>query len=114
MRQLRRPRGAGRRRPIAAGRLDPEKIDEKRFARHLYLPDLPDADLVWRTSGEQRLSNFMLWQAAYSEMVFTDVLWPDVDRRALWRAIEIYAERDRRFGGALPNPELPDPELPDS
>ena len=47
-------------------------------------------------------------------MVFTDVLWPDVDRRALWRAIEIYAERDRRFGGALPNPELPDPELPDS
>ena len=60
---------------------------------------------MWRTSGEQRLSNFMLWQAAYSEMVFTDVLWPDVDRRALWRAIEIYAERDRRFGGALPNPE---------
>jgi undecaprenyl diphosphate synthase len=91
--------------------LDPEKIDEKRLARHLYLPDLPDADLVWRTSGEQRLSNFMLWQAAYSEMVFTDVLWPDVDRRALWRAIEIYAERDRRFGGALPNP-LPNPEPP--
>ena len=98
-------------REVAAGRLDPEKIDEKRFARHLYLPDLPDADLVWRTSGEQRLSNFMLWQAAYSEMVFTDVLWPDVDRRALWRAIEIYAERDRRFGGALPNP-LPNPEPP--
>ncbi len=96
---------------VAAGRLDPEKIDEKRLARHLYLPDLPDADLVWRTSGEQRLSNFMLWQAAYSEMVFTDVLWPDVDRRALWRAIEIYAERDRRFGGALPNP-LPNPEPP--
>ncbi|MGB0189956.1 MAG: polyprenyl diphosphate synthase, partial [Nocardioides sp.] len=92
-------------REVAAGRLDPEKIDEKRLARHLYLPDLPDADLVWRTSGEQRLSNFMLWQAAYSEMVFTDVLWPDVDRRDLWRAIEIYAERDRRFGGALPNPE---------
>ena len=98
-------------REVAAGRLDPEKIDEKRLARHLYLPDLPDADLVWRTSGEQRLSNFMLWQAAYSEMVFTDVLWPDVARRALWRAIEIYAERDRRFGGALPNPE-PDPESP--
>ena len=94
-------------REVAAGRLDPERIDEKRLARHLYLPDLPDADLVWRTSGEQRLSNFMLWQAAYSEMVFTDVLWPDVDRRALWRAIEIYAERDRRFGGALPNPEPP-------
>ena len=90
-------------REVAAGRLDPEKIDEQRFARALYRPDLPDADLVWRTSGEQRLSNFMLWQAAYSEMVFTDVLWPDVDRIALWRAIEIYAERDRRFGGAQPN-----------
>ncbi|CAB4741158.1 MAG: isoprenyl transferase [Nocardioides sp.] len=96
-------------REVAAGRLDPEKIDEKRFAKALYLPDLPDADLVWRTSGEQRLSNFMLWQAAYSEMVFTDVLWPDVDRLALWRAIEIYAERDRRFGGAQPNPGPPTP-----
>ena len=84
----------------AAGRLNPDRIDERTFARYLYVPDLPDADLVWRTSGEQRLSNFMLWQAAYSEMVFTDVLWPDVDRRALWRAIEIYAERDRRFGSA--------------
>ncbi|WP_370247607.1 isoprenyl transferase [Nocardioides sp.] len=87
-------------REVAAGRLDPEKVTEKTFARHLYLPDLGDADLVWRTSGEQRLSNFMLWQAAYSEMVFTDVLWPDVDRRALWRALEIYAERDRRYGSA--------------
>ncbi|WP_341229594.1 isoprenyl transferase [Nocardioides salarius] len=87
----------------AAGRLDPEKITEKTLARHLYLPDLADADMVWRTSGEQRLSNFMLWQAAYAEMVFTDVLWPDVDRRALWSAIETYASRDRRYGGALPN-----------
>ena len=59
--------------------------------------------MIWRTSGEQRLSNFMLWQAAYSEMVFTDVLWPDVDRRHLWSAIETYASRDRRYGGALPN-----------
>ncbi|HNO38859.1 MAG TPA: undecaprenyl diphosphate synthase family protein, partial [Marmoricola sp.] len=56
--------------------------------------------LVWRTSGEQRLSNFMLWQAAYSEMVFSDVLWPDVDRRHLWQAIETYAERNRRYGTA--------------
>ena len=80
-----------------------EKIDERTFARHLYVPELPDADLLWRTSGEQRLSNFMLWQAAYSEMVFTDVLWPDVDRRHLWAAIETYASRDRRYGGALPN-----------
>ena len=73
---------------MAAGRLDPDKIDERTFARHLYVPELSDADLVWRTSGEQRLSNFMLWQAAYSELVFTDVLWPDVDRRHLWQAIE--------------------------
>src|SRR6476619_3419406 len=63
-------------------------------------PEHPDAAVVWLTSGEQRLSNVMLWQAAYSEMVFTDVLWPDVDRRDLWRAIEIYAERDRRYGSA--------------
>src|SRR6185436_13920861 len=87
-------------REVAAGRLNPDKIDEKTFARHLYVPELPDADLVWRTSGEQRLSNFMLWQAAYSEFVFTDILWPDVDRLALWKAIEIYASRDRRFGSA--------------
>lgn len=87
-------------REVAAGRLNPEKIDERTLARHLYLPDLGDADLIWRTSGEQRLSNFVLWQAAYSEMVFTDVLWPDVDRRDLWAAIETYAERDRRYGSA--------------
>ncbi len=88
---------------VAAGRLDPKKVDEKTFAKHLYVPDLADADLVWRTSGEQRLSNFMLWQAAYSEFVFTDVLWPDVDRRDLWQAVDTYARRDRRYGGALPN-----------
>ncbi|MCL1899498.1 MAG: isoprenyl transferase [Promicromonosporaceae bacterium] len=91
-------------RDVAAGRLKADRVTEKTFARYLYLPDLPDADLVWRTSGEQRLSNFMLWQAAYSEMVFTDVLWPDVDRRHLWAACETYARRDRRYGGALPNP----------
>jgi undecaprenyl diphosphate synthase len=90
-------------REVAAGRLNPDKIDERVFARHLYVPELPDADLVWRTSGEQRLSNYMLWQAAYSEMVFTDVLWPDVDRRHLWAAVETYASRDRRYGGAIPN-----------
>jgi len=88
---------------VAAGRLKADKVDEKVLARHLYVPELPDADMVWRSSGEQRLSNFMLWQAAYSEMVFTDTLWPDVDRRHLWAAIETYAERDRRFGGAVPN-----------
>ena len=85
---------------VAAGRVNPDRIDERTFARYLYVPELETADLVWRTSGEQRLSNFMLWQAAYSELVFSDVLWPDVDRRDLWRAIETYARRDRRYGGA--------------
>ena len=87
-------------REVAAGRLDPEKVDEKTFARHLYVPALADADMLWRTSGENRLSNYLLWQAAYAELVFTDILWPDVDRLALWKAIEIYAQRDRRFGKA--------------
>ena len=87
-------------RDAQAGRLNPDRITADTFERYLYVPEQPAADMVWRTSGEQRLSNFMLWQAAYSEMVFTDVLWPDVDRRDLWRAIEIYAERDRRYGSA--------------
>jgi len=87
-------------REVAAGRLDPERIDEKAFARALYVPDVPDVDMVLRTSGEQRVSNFMLWQAAYAEMVFMNVLWPDVDRRTLYEAIEIYARRDRRYGTA--------------
>jgi undecaprenyl diphosphate synthase len=87
-------------REVAAGRLNPEKVDEKTFARHLYVPALADADMLWRTSGENRLSNYLLWQAAYAELVFTDILWPDVDRLALWNAIEIYARRDRRFGKA--------------
>jgi undecaprenyl diphosphate synthase len=87
-------------REVAAGRLDPEKVDEKTFARHLYVPALADADVLWRTSGENRLSNYLLWQAAYAELVFTDILWPDVDRLALWKAIELYAQRDRRFGKA--------------
>ncbi len=89
-------------RAVAAGRLDPERVTERTFARHLYVPELPDADLVWRTSGEQRLSNFVLWQAAYSELVFSDVLWPDVDRRDLWHAVDTYARRDRRYGRARP------------
>ena len=87
-------------REVASGRLDPDNVDEKTFGRHLYVPHLADADMLWRTSGENRLSNFMLWQAAYAELVFTDILWPDVDRLALWKAIEIYARRDRRFGRA--------------
>jgi undecaprenyl diphosphate synthase len=84
----------------AAGRLDPTKVTEKTLAAHLDEPDMPDVDMLWRSSGEQRTSNFLVWQAAYAEMVFSDVLWPDVDRRDLWRAIEEYARRNRRFGGA--------------
>ncbi len=87
-------------RDVAAGRLNAERIDERTFAKYLYVPEVADADMVWRTSGEQRLSNFMLWQAAYSEMVFSNVLWPDVDRRDLWAAVETYASRNRRYGSA--------------
>lgn len=85
------------------GRLDPRKISEETFAKYLYHPDVPDVDLFLRSSGEQRTSNFLVWQAAYAEMVFLDRLWPDFDRRDLWRAIETYVSRDRRFGGAVPN-----------
>ena len=85
---------------VAAGRLNADRIDERTFAKYLYVPEVPEADLVWRTSGEQRLSNFMLWQAAYSEMVFSNVLWPDVDRRDLWAAVQAYANRNRRYGTA--------------
>ena len=91
---------------VAAGRLDPKKVNEKTVAKYMYHPDMPDVDLFLRPSGEQRTSNFLLWQSAYAEMVFQDVLWPDFDRRDLWRACEQYARRDRRFGGALPN-EVP-------
>jgi trans,polycis-polyprenyl diphosphate synthase len=90
---------------VAAGKLRPGKIDERLFARYLYEPDVPEVDLFVRSSGEQRLSNFLLWQSAYAELVFLDTLWPDFDRRDLWRACEIYASRDRRYGGAEPNPE---------
>jgi trans,polycis-polyprenyl diphosphate synthase len=89
---------------VAAGRLRPDKINEKVFARYLDEPDMPDVDLFVRSSGEQRTSNFLLWQSAYAELVFLDTLWPDFDRRDLWRAIEAYASRDRRYGGAKPNP----------
>jgi undecaprenyl diphosphate synthase len=85
---------------VSAGRLNADRIDERTFAKYLYVPEVPEADLVWRTSGEQRLSNFMLWQAAYSEMVFSNVLWPDVDRRDLWAAVQTYANRNRRYGTA--------------
>ncbi len=91
-------------REAAEGRLDPSRVDERTVARHLDEPDLPDVDLFIRSSGEQRISNFLLWQSAYAELVFLEELWPDIDRRHLWRAIEQYAARDRRYGGADPAP----------
>ena len=87
-------------RDAKAGRVDPDRVTERTFARYLDEPDLPDVDLFWRTSGEQRISNFLLWQSAYSELVFTDVPWPDVDRTHLWSAVEEYARRTRRYGSA--------------
>jgi len=88
---------------VKSRKLRPESITEKKIKKYLYEPTLPDVDLFLRTSGEQRTSNFLLWQSAYAEMVFMDVLWPDFDRRHLWQAIEIYAKRERRFGDAKPN-----------
>lgn len=85
-----------------AGRVDPVKVDERLLARYLDEPDMPDVDLMIRTSGEQRTSNFLVWQAAYAELVFDDTRWPDFDRRHLWRALETYARRDRRYGAAGP------------
>ncbi|BCJ33823.1 isoprenyl transferase [Actinocatenispora thailandica] len=99
-------------RDVAAGRLRADRITEKLLARYLYQPDIPDVDLFIRSSGEQRTSNFLLWQSAYAEMVFLETLWPDFDRRHLWHACEQYADRDRRYGGAIPNPE-PAPYVPE-
>jgi len=87
-------------RDVKAGRVNPDKVTEATFARYLDEPWMPDVDLFWRTSGEQRTSNFLPWQAAYAELVFSDIAWPDVDRRALWAAIEEYATRQRRYGSA--------------
>jgi len=87
-------------RAAADGTLQPDHITEKTFSSHLYQPGLPDVDLFWRTSGEQRTSNFLPWQAAYAEFVFTDKLWPEVDRRDLWAAVDVFLGRRRRFGTA--------------
>ncbi|HEX3733032.1 MAG TPA: undecaprenyl diphosphate synthase family protein, partial [Mycobacteriales bacterium] len=82
-----------------AGELDPVEITEKTVAEQLYIPELPDVDLLLRTSGEHRISNFLLWQAAYAEFVFDDTFFPDFDRAALHRAIAEFAGRHRRYGG---------------
>jgi len=86
-------------RDAADGKLDPDSMDEETFARYLYDPGLPDPDLLIRTSGEMRISNFMLWQIAYTEIVVTDVLWPDFRELHLMAAVREYLGRERRFGG---------------
>ena len=87
-------------REVAAGRLKGGRVTARMIADHLYNPDIPDADLVIRTSGEQRTSNFLPWQAAYAELAFVPELFPDCGRQVLWRAIDDYIHRDRRFGNA--------------
>jgi undecaprenyl diphosphate synthase len=85
-------------REAAAGRLDPEKVDQDMLAARLYTHDLPDPDLLIRTSGEKRISNFLLWQSAYTEFYFTDLAWPDFREEQLAEALRDYAGRQRRFG----------------
>ncbi|MSO25284.1 MAG: isoprenyl transferase [Candidatus Planktophila sp.] len=87
-------------RDVKRGKISADKITEKMFAKYLDQPQMRDVDLFLRSSGELRTSNFLPWQSVYAEFVFMDVLWPDVDRTTLWRAIEEYSKRDRRFGKA--------------
>ena len=84
---------------VKAGSIAPEEINEQSFSSFLYDPELPDPDLVIRTSGELRISNFLLWEMAYSELYISDVMWPDFDRGKLVEALESYSSRNRRFGG---------------
>ncbi|MGB3336189.1 MAG: polyprenyl diphosphate synthase, partial [Devosia sp.] len=86
-------------REVVAGRLSPEEITEEKISASLYTAGLPDPDLIIRTSGEQRISNFLLWQSAYSEFVFVDENWPDFDEASFVRVLETFSLRDRRFGG---------------
>jgi undecaprenyl diphosphate synthase len=86
-------------RQVAAGELSPDRIDEARFESELLTSGLPDPDLLIRTSGEQRISNFMLWQCAYAELVFVDTLWPDFGKEHLEQAIAEFRRRERRYGG---------------
>ncbi|MEY4262517.1 MAG: hypothetical protein RLY88_225 [Actinomycetota bacterium] len=90
---------------VAAGKIKPGSITEKTVSRYLNTNYLPDVDLFLRSSGEQRASNFLLWQSAYAEFVFMETLWPDFDRISLWQAISHYSSRSRRFGGAVDKPK---------
>ncbi len=94
-------------RQALAGIVDPEKVDENIFSRYLMTGDVPDPDLMIRTSGESRISNFMMWQLAYAELYFTDTLWPDFVRKNLEEAIAFFNSRDRRYGGRDEKRQLP-------
>jgi len=85
---------------VAGNVISVDSISAKTLKKYFYNPEMSDVDLFLRTSGEERTSNFLPWQSVYAEMVFMNVLWPDVDRRTLWEAVKIYSERDRRFGKA--------------
>jgi len=85
---------------VKSRKIKPESINQKLLNKYMYNPEMSDVDMFLRTSGEERTSNFLPWQSVYAELVFMNVLWPDVDRRTLWKAIEIYNQRDRRFGKA--------------
>ena len=89
---------------VKAGQVDPQAIDETTIAAHLYQPQMPEPDLVIRTAGEMRLSNFLLWQISYSELYVTETLWPDFRAEHLQAAIEDFGRRERRFGGLVPRP----------
>lgn len=94
---------------VAAGRLSPSGITQRTVQRHLYVPDMPDVDLFLRSSGEQRMSDFLIWQSSYAEFVFLDTLWPDFRRAHLWEGIDVYSARTRRFGAAVDAPIAGDP-----
>ena len=99
-------------RDVAAGRLDPHSIDESLFGQHVALADMPAPDLLIRTGGDQRISNFLLWQAAYTELWFTPRLWPELDAATLQHAFDDYARRQRRFGLTGAQVTAPGPNTP--
>ncbi len=88
-------------RKAAKGEIDPETVNEETVAQHLYLPDVPDPELMIRTSGEMRLSNFLLWQLSYAELYVTDVFWPDFREKEFFQALEAFNQRGRRYGGTV-------------
>ena len=89
---------------VASGKIKPGRISAKSLEAELYVPEAPDVDLFLRSSGEQRTSNFLLWQSSYAELVFLETLWPDFTREILWQAIDEFGRRSRRFGGAKDTP----------